>query len=877
MVWFAEPWILTSLVILPLVWWLLKVTPPSPRQIRFPPLRLLRDIEQSERTSAKTPWWLVLLRLTILALIILGLSEPTFGPDRKPETSLIIVLDDGWRSASYWDKITSVLEDRLQQDKNRPVSLLTTAQSSRPLNPEFSPAHRVAQGIEGLTPKPWGLDRQRVADVLDRLDLSRPVEILWLSDGLEAPGTRDLAVALQRLGPLEIMSPEPTDWPYALSASRAGAEIQAAVDRIASHPDTVWIQGKDDKGRLLIQEPLTFDNGQTQATIAFPAQHPIASLRLANRQTSATTFLLDPRWRRHLVALVIGCRQTEAQPLLRDDHYLVQALAPYATVTPAELDAVLAESIKPSILILADLSPLTPEQRTRLEEWIDRGGLLIRFAGPCLAQNPDPLTPVVLRPGERHLGGQLSWDAPVKLGPFPQHSPFFGLKIVEDVRVNHQIFTQPSLELSQKSWAYLEDGTPLITAERRKQGLLILIHTTAGPEWSNLALSGLFVQMLERILSLGTGTRLPPPTRPLPPLMSLDGFGDLQPPLDSAQPLTLAQPISLGPNTPPGYYGDQEFQYPLNLSERIPDLTPFQTLPPEISQTSFRSLSYFALKPWLLVLAFGLGLIDVLVLFLRQFRWMGVAVTALLIHIAVPAGAQDDSWKLSLQAHLAYVTTEPSLDRLSHAGLTQLASLINRRTAITIASVIAVDPETDSLSFLPLIYWPMSTTPRSLSEEARNKINHYLAHGGMILFDTRDHPLGNLLDTPEKQALKRVTQGLSIPSLRPIPKDHTLTKSFYLLSEFPGRQSGGVLWVSETQRYQNDTVSSVLLGSNDWAGAWATDSQGKGLFAAVPGGERQRELAYRFGINLLMYAMTGNYKSDQVHIEEILRRRQLTQ
>ena len=222
----------------------------------------------------------------------------------------------------------------------------------------------------------------------------------------------------------------------------------------------------------------------------------------------------------------MGCRKTEPQPLLRDDHYLIQALSPHATVVNAELDSVLG--LSPSVLILADLSPLTADQQTRLEEWITRGGILIRFAGPCLAQSPDPLLPVVLRKGERHLGGVLSWSSPAKLGPFPDHSPFVGLKLVEDVRVDHQIFTQPSLDLSQKSWAYLEDGTPLITGEKRDQGYLILIHTTAGPDWSNLALSGLFVQMLERLLSFGSGASPPPPTHPLPPLMSLNGFGEIQ-------------------------------------------------------------------------------------------------------------------------------------------------------------------------------------------------------------------------------------------------------------------------------------------------------------------------------------------------------------
>ena len=70
----------------------------------------------------------------------------------------------------------------------------------------------------------------------------------------------------------------------------------------------------------------------------------------------------------------------------------------------------------------------------------------------------------------------------------------------------------------------------------------------------------------------------------------------------------------------------------------------------------------------------------------------------------------------------------------------------------------------------------------------------------------------------------------------------------------------------------NDRVSSLVIGGNDWAAAWATDEMHKPLVLPTPGGARQRELAYRFGINLVMYALTGNYKSDQVHIPAILER-----
>ena len=106
----------------------------------------------------------------------------------------------------------------------------------------------------------------------------------------------------------------------------------------------------------------------------------------------------------------------------------------------------------------------------------------------------------------------------------------------------------------------------------------------------------------------------------------------------------------------------------------------------------------------------------------------------------------------------------------------------------------------------------------------------------------------------------------------PIPPDHVLTRAYYLMHEFPGRYTGGTLWVAADADVHNDGVSPIIIGANDYAAAWALDSSLRPLYAVVPGGNRQREMAFRFGINLVMYALTGNYKTDQVHVPAILER-----
>jgi hypothetical protein len=125
---------------------------------------------------------------------------------------------------------------------------------------------------------------------------------------------------------------------------------------------------------------------------------------------------------------------------------------------------------------------------------------------------------------------------------------------------------------------------------------------------------------------------------------------------------------------------------------------------------------------------------------------------------------------------------------------------------------------------------------------------------------------------PGERRLQQLLTGLNLPMLEPVPEDHTLTRSFYLLQDFPGRWTGHTVWVDHAEPSVNDGVSSVIIGSHGWAGAWATDEFGLAMFPVLPGGERQRELARRFGVNLVMYALTGNYKTDQVHIPALLER-----
>jgi hypothetical protein len=175
-----------------------------------------------------------------------------------------------------------------------------------------------------------------------------------------------------------------------------------------------------------------------------------------------------------------------------------------------------------------------------------------------------------------------------------------------------------------------------------------------------------------------------------------------------------------------------------------------------------------------------------------------------------------------------------------------------------------------------LLYWPITPTQKALSDAAVQRVTTFMRTGGTILFDTRDAGagpgFGSQTGGENAQALRRLLSRVDMPPLSPVPPEHVLTKSFYLMQSFPGRFDRGRVWVELRPDGLNDGVSPVIIGGNDWAAAWATDDQGRPLAALVPGGNRQREMAWRFGVNVVMYVLTGNYKADQVHVPAILER-----
>jgi hypothetical protein len=465
--------------------------------------------------------------------------------------------------------------------------------------------------------------------------------------------------------------------------------------------------------------------------------------------------------------------------------------------------------------------------------------------------------------------------------------------------------------LATKSWASLEDGTPLVTGEHRGKGLVSLFHVSADMRWSDLPMSGTFVEMLRRIVDMsgytskpGAGVAGEATTETVAPLHILDGFGAFGPPPATAKPLPADYRDRATSDHPPGFYGPAEGPLAVNTLASADRIAALNTTSLRARHATYTNAEPRDLRGWLLSTALALFLIDAVIVavlgggiaaLLRRRAAPAMIVLGLLLTTLAPTpsradGAADDfAMKATAQTRLAYVVTgNADVDSIVKAGMNGLTLFLAQRTALEAGDPVGIDPARDELAFFPLIYWPIVPGAPKPPRDAINRIDAYMKQGGTVLFDTRDAieaPPGanGAAQTPAMQTLREILSSLDVPELEPVPREHVLTKTFYLLRDFPGRFVTGQTWVETLPRDEDedsaqrparggDGVSPIIITSNDLAGAWAVRPDGQAMLPVTGGDTRQREFAYRAGANIVMYTLTGNYKADQVHAPALIER-----
>jgi Domain of unknown function (DUF4159)/Aerotolerance regulator N-terminal len=926
---FTIPAVLVALAGLPVLYYLLRITPPRPRRVPFPPLRLILDLRPRDETPAHTPWWLLALRLAIAAAIILAMAGPIFNPLPAGESRggpLLLVIDDDWPAAPSWDLRMAAATERIEEAAWRGEAVAIVATSDAGHEIIASDAAGALERLRAVKPMPFIPDRLALIGPIARFVAAQPkATLVWIADGVERGHAREFGEKLAGLVSGAVLVTN-TQAVRALAGpqNESGGLIVRVLRSSTQSPTQGTVRALDLKGLGLGEAQFDFaapgakSPTETRAKFDLPTdlRNEIARLEILDEHSAGAVSLLDERWKRRRVGVVSGETADLSLPLLAPNYYLAKALSPYADVrearpgTPDPIAALLDDHV--SVLILADVGNLSAEDHERLKQFVGDGGVLLRFAGTRLAAaDSDDLVPVRLRRGGRILGGALSWESPKKLAPFEQQSPFFGLKVPDEVTVRRQVLAEPDADLPAKTWAHLVDGTPLVTASQDGRGMIVLFHVTADTTWSNLPLSGLFVDMLSKIVALSGETAKADQAKAgkrhgraesVPPTRTLDGFGVLGPPPPTAKPVPATFESAGDADHPPGFYGPPDQLLAVNALRADDALRAVDYSGLGFVNEPLRQAAPVDLRPPLLAIAFLLFIADALAsLWLGGSlpRRLGRAAAALaLIGLAfsfTPNAPRADP-KLDqplsqsdlqsvLNTRLAYVISgDPDVDAESKSGLTTLSQVLAQRTALIPADPVGVDPDRDELAFYPMLYWPIVAGSPQPSPAAIAKVAAYMKQGGTIIFDTRDalsvHSGGP--PTPETQWLRQLLDGVDVPELEPVPADHVVTKTFYLIDGFVGRYEIGQTWIEALPppnpadgarpARAGDGVSPIIITSNDLAAGWASDAEGDSLYPLVPGGARQHELALRGGVNLVMYTLTGNYKTDQVHVRDLLER-----
>ncbi|MBW2734915.1 MAG: DUF4159 domain-containing protein [Deltaproteobacteria bacterium] len=200
-------------------------------------------------------------------------------------------------------------------------------------------------------------------------------------------------------------------------------------------------------------------------------------------------------------------------------------------------------------------------------------------------------------------------------------------------------------------------------------------------------------------------------------------------------------------------------------------------------------------------------------------------------------------------------------------GLQRLAWEVDKRTSVDMATRGVVVPMEDKSIFRhPFLYLGGDQAFALPSSAALARLRRFLTFGGFLLIDSAEARPGGPFDLSVRRLVKAL---FDERALKKVKRQHTLHKSFYLLDEVVGR----VTPVPYLEGVERDGRMALVYTQNDMAGAWARDNFGRWEYGVYPGGAQQREMAFRWGINIVMYALCIDYKADQVHIPFILKRR----
>jgi len=874
------------------------MVPPEPRKLALPTFKFLADLNSAARNIETAPIWLKILRAIALFAIVGAIAGPYYSYQKKATNSLeavTIIIDDGWSNANDWqqirDRANAIIEMHapINAETTQFRIILTSQKAELPIS--VLTKHDALDFIAQTAPRPYLPNHQACATRLEKLN--QKSHIYYFSDGINHQSSGKFLEVLSHiaLGKPKIALPatplvaitavRATNDGYRFTYKSLGTDKPIAVNFLSNDGEILGVgNGRDGIGIVNLPNNLL---------------SKVSAAKISNQHNTGAIHLLAGNSIRPLIGIE-ALNQTE-EPLISDKHYIETAANLIGNVTQADITSLI--NSKPNAIVFGDRSGFSPSEERALLAFMRHGGTIIRFMGArAIGKQGDLIVSAPLSAEPRIMASNFSWNE-AKIAAILPESPLFGIEINDEARPRVVSVFQ-NFQSNVEIWARLNDQTPLVSQRAIGLGQIVMIHTSASPVWSDISLFDSQVQILRRILqtsiSNGVSAEIRPPQGEMRPVLLLNGFGENQEFSSSQKPI-LPNNLITTPDAdfPPGLYAGNGSVHILQAASEALSLSPLQYSSRGFETISnigksvfdfrfvFLLIGFLALAIDCIIIAIGLrakakpsfkqaGFTFILLSLLFLSVSSSVSTSAQAQNFAAPKASKTKSILNDDDFVMAYIETpDATTNQSARAGLEGLSAAINARTNIRTSRIVAVNPSSDELALYPIIYWLLPANNRPLDVVGSRALNQYMRNGGVLFIDTRGagRERNAALDNT-----RTATNGLVLPQIEIPPSGHVLRRTFYLLSGFPGRYNASNLWV-ETQRSSNisanDGVSPIIIGDGDWASVWAGGPHA-GAQAAVEGGDLRREVAFRVGINIYLYALTGQYKADQIHVRAILGR-----
>lgn len=891
------PYAFLIFLFFPIFWNILRTSPLSPKLIKFPAIKIIAKEQSIDQSPAKLSYPIVLLRLLILTFIIFAISHPIINKQNSTPKNDLIILDNSWISSTTWDeKIENVRKLISSHESiNNKYSLITTTEYDKGkfLKLFNKNSTEIKKFLFSLKPLAWNPNYSLVENQIAELNKDFD-SIYWFTE--KTINNQKLSL-IQNLGKGNlkvITSPESLIPPVLKLIKKEGEKYKFEI----IHPLNIFSEGiidcYDFQKRLLYRidyKSKTTKKGEKfitiiNARIPINIRNKIDFFQISKQTSPISKVLLNGGNKKRNIGITSYSDQGIQSQFANGNYYVKKALEKKYNVQEGNLEKLLNNEIQ--IIFIDDLYTVKSNLETKLLKWMSNGGTLIKFGGEKLAsditnQSFNTINDYLSLTGEiADLNSKLSVKKSIKISNIESSSPFYGLEMSNEIEVKKYLQTKSNLSNDDlEVWMKLENGTTLISSFPYSKGRLIFFHLPCNNSWSNFSLSYSFLDILERIVDQTKGINSNK-DRFLKPFLTLSGFGELEKP--SSQNLSLKnfnenKKVEINYTHPPGLYKDSEGIISLNMSDYLILDFKLHSYDEKYIFKIVEKNKSISLMPIFLMISIFLFMMETfitlfqrqLIIFDKKMFFKSIIFLFMMIQSNNAFALSEKDTEMLRGNKIGHILSgNKKIDDLSANGLNVISSFVSSKTASIFDKPKSINLDKDDLYFYPLIYWPITRNFEEIKDKQKKKVESFIQDGGLLLIDCNIEK-SSLEFSVCLSNTEKFFRTMQVSKFTVLDNKNPISKSFYLLKSFPGRRNNTV-YVAYNNSKSTDNAASIVLGSNYWAEAWAKDDNNRYIFPLLENMENQRLISLRFGLNLIIYALTGNYKTDQVHIPEILKR-----